>query len=246
MPNHIANKLIINGNAEELARLIATIETPNEDEGKTLHIDFNNIIPMPEDLTRTETRSKVYDAVVYALTKMGRLIDISKVTRFPSSMERITKRYGEKQLGELYEIGKTYVNLFDTYGYINWYEWSLNNWGTKWNAYDTYIECQTSTSIEMYFNTAWSGVPLVIKKLAEMFPTLQFIYKYSDEDMGYNCGMGISNNGLFSWNAIEGGSDEAMQLYIECHQQDEDDFYKDDEGKWHNRNWEWDEDEEED
>jgi hypothetical protein len=29
-----------------------------------------------------------------------------------------------------------------------------------------------------------------------------------------------------------------MDLYIECHKENKDDFYKDELGRWHNRNWE--------
>jgi hypothetical protein len=42
---------------------------------------------------------------------------------------------------------------------------------------------------------------------------------------------------------LQGGGEDAMRTYAECWGYDIDDFYQDDEGHWHNREWEDDEDE---
>ena len=101
-------------------------------------------------------------------------------------------------------------------GSIDWYDWRLSNWGTKWNAYDTDIDCYCDGSVELYFYTANHGAIPVIKKLVEVFPNLEFIYKYADEDLSYNCGEAYGVDGNFSFKCAEDGSDEAMALYIEC------------------------------
>lgn len=46
--------------------------------------------------------------------------------------------------------------LIDKYGYDNWYDWKLNNWGTKWDAYEhsSLIE-KSNNYLEQSFNTAW-------------------------------------------------------------------------------------------
>jgi hypothetical protein len=79
-----------------------------------------------------------------------------------------------------------------------------------------------------------------------MFPTITFDYKYSDEDMGHNCGEGYGENGEFSFLMLQGGSEEAIETYALCWDYDIENFYKDDEGCWRNREWEDDEDDEED
>ena len=76
-----------------------------------------------------------------------------------------------------------------------------------------------------------------------MFPTITFDYKYADEDMGYNCGEGYGEDGEFSFLMLQGGSEEAIETYALCWGYDIDDFYQDDEGYWHNREWEDEEDE---
>jgi hypothetical protein len=48
------------------------------------------------------------------------------------------------------------------YGADNWYDWSLQNWGTKWNCSDAFIN-----ESGMSFTTAWSPPLPVIAVLAK-------------------------------------------------------------------------------
>ena len=108
---------------------------------------------------------------------------------------------------------------------IDWYDWRINNWGTTWNAYDTDIDC-CDGSVVLSFYTANHGVIPVIKKLIEMFPNLEFIYKFADEVIACNCGEGYGADGSASFKSAEDESDEAMALYIECWQEEWDNFKK--------------------
>lgn len=81
------------------------------------------------------------------------------------------------------------------YGKDNTYiSWARKNWGTKWNAYAL---CPTEKEGEIYFETAWVGVPELMKKIAWMFPDVEIEYKYADEDLGN------SNNGIYRFKGIE-------------------------------------------
>lgn len=53
-------------------------------------------------------------------------------------------------------VKKPNKELIDKYSYDNWYDWRLNNWGTKWDAYDHYPLIETNFHIEQSFHTAWS------------------------------------------------------------------------------------------
>lgn len=66
-------------------------------------------------------------------------------------------------------------------------EWCALNWKTKWNAYNCYQDIDNKNII--YFNTAWSGIPDLMRKLAIIFPTITFNYSYADEDFGNNIGV---------------------------------------------------------
>ena len=68
------------------------------------------------------------------------------------------------------------------YGKNNWYDWSNENWGTKWNSCDTTFKEDTFS-----FWTAWSPCSPVIEKLAEMFPDASFDYWYEESGMCF-CG----------------------------------------------------------
>tara|TARA_R100001530_G_C4306335_1_gene151775 strand:- start:75 stop:503 length:429 start_codon:yes stop_codon:yes gene_type:complete len=42
------------------------------------------------------------------------------------------------------------------YGKNNWYHWSIENWGTKWNSCSTMVERLSPTEVFYQFDTAWS------------------------------------------------------------------------------------------
>ena len=94
----------------------------------------------------------------------------------------------------------------------DWYDWSIANWGTKWNAYD--IEKIDDNTL--LFNTAWSMPQPVIIKLSEMFPDVVFKIKWADEDTGSNCGELHYKNGEEIFTRIpEDLSKEAYELVFE-------------------------------
>lgn len=75
----------------------------------------------------------------------------------------------------------------EKYGSLNWYNWSIKNWGTKWNAYDGYI-----TDTQIVFSTAWSAPIPIYEKLVEICAdnSIEFKALFCDEDEGStNCGI---------------------------------------------------------
>lgn len=40
----------------------------------------------------------------------------------------------EAKRNEMYQMGQTYVEDYQKYGYTTWYDWCIVNWGTKWNG----------------------------------------------------------------------------------------------------------------
>jgi len=65
----------------------------------------------------------------------------------------------------------------------NWYRWSIDNWGTKWDAYDVNIQ-PTDNGAVITLDTAWSPPIPVINKIAELFPHLSIVHEFVDE--GWN------------------------------------------------------------
>ena len=50
----------------------------------------------------------------------------------------------------------------EKYGEMNWYDWSVKNWGTKWNSYDG----QQENELTISFSTAWNAPYPVIRELS--------------------------------------------------------------------------------
>ena len=65
----------------------------------------------------------------------------------------------------------------------NWKTWNLENWGTKWNAYDSICTSVYGDDAAIIFNTAWSIPYPVIVAFANRFE-IPFEHRYFDE--GYN------------------------------------------------------------
>tara|TARA_R110000824_G_C15091650_1_gene665398 strand:- start:196 stop:804 length:609 start_codon:yes stop_codon:yes gene_type:complete len=67
----------------------------------------------------------------------------------------------------------TNQKFIDKYGFDNWYDWALHNWGTKWDVYfgiDYEFEYKQWSGITLEFNSAW-GPPLAVwQKFVDRYP----------------------------------------------------------------------------
>ena len=77
-------------------------------------------------------------------------------------------------------------NLIKKYGTNNWYDWSCNNWGTKWGDCDLDIQItkhphrKKEEYGEFSFESAWSPIgDNIINMLLKDFPTIH--YKFMEE-----------------------------------------------------------------
>lgn len=232
MPNNITNRLVINASREKVN------EIKNFLKGENGAIDFNNIVPQPQELN-IESGSEGSLGYRYLVLIEG-YKDIYHDTYDAYKDKRVffeawEKRSKESQLKNI-EIGKQYYCNIMKYGVPTWYEWRLRNWGTKWNAYS--IEETSKNAI--VFDTAWSCVLDLIVMLSERFPEVEFGYEYADEDSGFNVDGGYILNGEAFMQGIENQSDDAYELYVDLKGYKEE-FIKDpDTGRWH-----WIDDEEE-
>lgn len=233
MANKIANKLVVNATTEEdIEKFLSAII--GIENGEFLHIDFERIFPTPKCLPDTLCDSEHEIALYYYLMTTGNEDMLDKLFTFPQlfSMD-IYKDKTEKELSDYKIRGEKIFNIAQQCGSIDWYHWRISNWGTKWNAYETDIDSCRDGSVELYFYTANDGVIPIIEKLVEMFPNLEFFYKYADEVIACNCGEAYGVDGNASFNFTEDDSDEAMALYIECWREEWDKFTKTENG------WDW-------
>ena len=64
-----------------------------------------------------------------------------------------------------------------------WYDWSCENWGTKWNACDSQYSTKDPEHV-IWFDTAWSPAVPVFEALAKRFPAHEILI-HSDEYMNH-------------------------------------------------------------
>ena len=65
--------------------------------------------------------------------------------------------------------------FIDKYGFDNWYDWSLHNWGTKWDVdfdlkFVSFADIDTPTPLTLEFNSAWSPPLAVWQKFVDRYP----------------------------------------------------------------------------
>ena len=65
----------------------------------------------------------------------------------------------------------------------DWYEWSIENWGTKWDACEPNIDHNDIDYFAVSFETAWSPPIAWIENIMKDFPGLQFTLEYEESGM---------------------------------------------------------------
>ena len=140
MPNHVQNHIKVSGNPQRVQEFLEKVQN---DEYGIGTLDFQKIIPMPEDENDP-------------------------------------------------------------------YHWHIYNWGTKWNASETYWNSDNIVT----FETAWSCPVPIFERLSEMFPDVQFEVAFADEDIGCNCGILLYNDSEGTQiNYFNGGGTQISHFY---------------------------------
>jgi Api92-like protein with ferredoxin domain len=132
-------------------------------------------------------------------------------------------------------------------GIKHWYNWSVKNWGTKWDAYQTTFKKEIDPVLEQLaaafagknkkgaaygralftFQTAWAAPHPVIAAMAKQHKSLKIKHEYSDEDSsGCNHGCNIYIDGKLDFQESYDGSgnpdpdDPIRDLSIRLHGRD--------------------------
>ncbi len=156
MPNHCYNRVTIYGSGndtEETRAQIAKLKTIFEDENV-----FGQIIPEP-DWVNTPLMSK--DVQEYSFSKPR-----GKVGELPV--------YKDGTFGKQLRFPST--DIVDD----RWYDWRIQNWDTKWDAYDVSIDDDDPDQLEVSFNTAWSPPEAICSAIKEQYPDLAISWFYDE------------------------------------------------------------------
>lgn len=219
MPNHIVN--VIEFSSAEAAKKVVTEAKTSDRE-----FDFNTLIPMPESLD-IESGSRTDEALILYELYTERPLNLFERNRFFDMERLIADRLLEKigvltkekilawckaQDFDYLARGEVVYSNYKKYGAKTWYDWCIENWGTKWNAY----EVKFDGTCKLTFQTAWAMPEPILKALTAKYPDADFTWTWADEDTGSNCGVAIHTKGTCVIFTPENQSNIAYKLYIKC------------------------------
>ncbi len=188
MPNHVTNRVVVIGPAAAIAAFRAAFlveELETDEEGKEqcfTRFDFNRVIPRPKILDQTESGS----VVGLGLLVLGRPEIMTDGFGNPSLDAEVARYLGFLWVQEAgvtdYEGLKAFlaarhpdcvakaeiaIRAYEECGHASWYSWSIENWGTKWNAYSFEVIEEGDDRFEFRFDTAWAPPEPVFAALAD-------------------------------------------------------------------------------
>lgn len=193
MPNHVATRLIIEGDKAEKHRLIDAVTVESKDEDGLIEYDFRRLYPMPVELKGTSSPARIISEAEYAAQEAERAKSAKNVCH-DFYQSGITQKMSDEFIAK--------------YGANNWYDWCRNNWGTKWGTYDVSLNDDGTFS----YNTAWSPATLMFLHFSKQFPTLKFITRYADEGGGFVGGDEIQNGKLLAQHSYDWDSPEGIAI----------------------------------
>ncbi len=66
-----------------------------------------------------------------------------------------------------------------------WYDWNINNWGTKWEISGVECDHYEDNAFECEFETAWSPAEGIFHALRDQFPDLEISWFYDEPGMQF-------------------------------------------------------------
>ena len=150
MPNHCHNRVTV---YSANTHDVAKIRQMFEDEST-----FGQIIPEPDwpNIPLTSSDMPKYD------------------------WDQPLGKVGELPLADEQNFGRTYTFKSTNKGDNRWYDWRIQNWDTKWDAYDVEVVDDDPECTEIQFNTAWSPPEAICSALREQYPDVSISWFYDE------------------------------------------------------------------
>jgi hypothetical protein len=132
------------------------------------NFSMQNLCPMPIDLEQTVSPSR-FNA------------NSTKEIKLKNGKTKQVQVNKNNQTEQEYLAHMQY--LIDKYGYDNWYDWCLDNWGCKWDIYGLSIDYQTDEKLCVSYETPWRPNYDFIAFLGTKFQKLEFELEYYEPGM---------------------------------------------------------------
>lgn len=183
MPDYVSTRCTVTGSPLELERFKATCFTGPDRR----RFDFETVIPMPEVLRHTDDGSDTelgYEAILevpYPFDQdEAQNGEPTPAYRWGKFAEQNFQSYADLRDWlavhdpDVLAAGRNCIRAITETGYPTWYPWTIDHWGTKWNAVSTALQQDSPRRVVFVVRTAWAHPVLVFRQLKAMFPELMF------------------------------------------------------------------------
>lgn len=169
-------------------------------------------IYMDKPFRRSWTKTKIAESILKRIGNNPRMYDSES-----KDIEYVDEKIGSYIEHDHHhtpeEIGKFYWELYEKYGFFDWYDWSCHNWDTKWNAFDTYICDNDNVS----FTTAWTAPDAVFMRLSEMYSNTEICTESYYEEGGCYKAKWLNGEQIYeSWEDDDDEEDHCYEMDDEC------------------------------
>lgn len=185
MPNHCDNTTSIFGPESEVQNIYKSMFM--KDSNGELKFNICNLIPCPDDL-------KIEAVHLTDVPPSSWKDQLDKGQISQQEYEDLLKKREQ-------DIANQERNL-QVYGYRHWFDWCVDNWGTKWGDYDHYYvptEVEVNgdiAEIKISYHTAWGPFNENFwGKVSEMYPNCIFTTTFYEFGMNFLGGI-VAKNGM--------------------------------------------------
>lgn len=202
MPNYVSTNFRVTGPTEDVLKFIEDAR-----DGEKI-ITLNKLIPLPKELIEVSCPVRIMTQTEIDKQWAEWNKRKSEGTLSTWESDRPTCLGLTKENSDLYK---------SKYGTDNWYEWSVNNWGSKWDLCDVGPEWISTEegdimSIKTFYTTAWSPVTDAWVTVSERYPTLEFFHEFADEGGGFVGNELIQDGSVIESNEYEWDDDEGIVI----------------------------------
>lgn len=182
MPNHCNNTTTIIGPESEITKLYEIFTVQDETQMESV---LTRLFPVPKELMVPSTHipGDNYNHVM------------SFVERGMLSLEEANERIERDK--ELYDV---YQKNIENFGYKDWYDWSIANYGTKWGDYNhrneiEIVDYNGEKGIVLIYDTAWGPFEENFWiRVSKSFPNCSFETSFYETGMNF-LGVAYAKNG---------------------------------------------------
>lgn len=172
MPNHVTHRLNFTGDTTRFREAFFN---------KDGQFDFNLIIPCPKILDGTVSggSTNVGRFLLTGTPDLSHYLDYHWVKKAGVTTLEELKAFLTERFPNALKEGQAALDAFAETGHYDWYTWSNENWGTKWNAYGHHDNGHR-------FDTAWSVPEPIFQELAKRPECEDLVIDITAFDEGWN------------------------------------------------------------